>query len=71
MKIEVDLKKLLKLINDSVEKSKERTRQIAIPSEEVTEECHEAYIIGWHNGYGQGIDAVMREIKAVTNMEEH
>ena len=69
MKIEVDLEELLKLINNSVKKSKERTR-IAIPSEEVTEECHEAYIIGWHNGYGQGVDAVIREIRVVTGMEE-
>ena len=68
MNIEVDLEELLKLINNSVEKSKERTR-IAIPSEEVTEECHEAYIKGWLNGYGQGVDAVLREIRAVTAVE--
>lgn len=69
MNIEVDLEKLLKLINNSTEKRKERTR-IAIPSEEVTEECHEAYIKGWFNGYEQGVDAVIREIRTVTGMEE-
>jgi len=69
MKIEVDLKMLLRLIEISAEARNENTRA-GIPVPEVNKECYDAYIKGRKFGFTQGKDEVIREIKVATGLEE-
>ena len=69
MKIEVDLKELLKLISDSIEKRNERIT-IAIPVGEVTKECYDAYTKGRRTGFTQGVETAIKEIRKVTGILE-
>lgn len=71
MKIEVDLKELLELIEKSAEVTKEgRGIALPIPSDEVNKECYDAYTKGRKFGFTQGKEAVLREIRVVTGMGE-
>lgn len=69
MKIEVDLKELLELIEKSAEVTKERLAML-IPSDEVSKECYEAYTKGRKFGFTRGAETVIEEIRKVTGIME-
>lgn len=74
MKIEVEIKELLSLIKDSVERERVG-RSVPVPIEgddvrAIDEKYGAAYVKGWRNGFGQGGEAVIRQIKALVGDDE-
>ncbi|GAH70958.1 unnamed protein product [marine sediment metagenome] len=70
MKIEVEIKELLSLIKDSVERERvECSVPVPIEGDDVAidKTYKAAYVRGWRNGFGQGGEAVIRRISSAGN----